>query len=585
MKHLQHNDKFTLFGFGYKSLSYVGKPYEERKMLRRIIVLSLLLILLCGMLITAASSNKNQSKSSEPLKITIVPYGPSQETIDAKKVSLLNNPSVKSYLKGTRVRVLSFELMDDNPRKTKDHAPPERFRAIIFCYDNNRALAAEGRFDSEKIKVTVLANQPEEFSDEEFKEAVDILTNDIYFGPLLRENSLKPYRPMPSISYAQQGNAVDRVVNVGLSSRDGSQSPEIVGVNMVHRKVERFGSGAPKTAIARPTACGLPNAGQSSTGRGASGQYLMTVSQGQTVVWSMTVIRPSASSGTRASAIELRDVDYMGKRVFGRAHVPTLNVEYVNGACGPYRDWQYQEGMLSATGTNIPNTNNSFRLCTSRPQTILDNATDTGNFLGVAVYTEGNETVLMSELEAGWYRYICEWHFYTDGSIQPVFGFGGVNNSCVCNDHNHHVYWRFDFDVSGASPNTVYGPGLRGWGSAFTTEIKLTRSIGADNTLHILNPATGDAYALIPGNKDGTAQSDPYARGDAWILRRDPNGGELDDGYNNTGGSGTAINMDQFVNGGSVQGTDVVVWYGAHFLHTVDDELSHKVGPQIIKVQ
>jgi hypothetical protein len=554
-------------------------------MLRRIVVLSLLLILLCGMLMTSASSTKSQAKSSEPLKVTVVPYGPTQETIDAKKTSLLNNPSVKTYLKGTRVRVLSFELMDDNPHKTKDHAPPERFRAIIFCYDNNRALAVEGRFDNEKIKVTVLANQPEEFSDEEFKDAVTILSNDSYFGPLLRDNSLKPYHPMPSISYAGQGNTVNRVVNVGLSSRDGSQPNEIVGVDMVLSRVERFTNNAPKTAVARPTACGLPNAGQSTTGRGVAGQYLMTISQGPTVIWSMTVIRPSASSGTRASAIELRDVDYMGKRVFGRAHVPVLNVEYVNGACGPYRDWQYQEGMLSADGTVIPGTGNAFKMCTTPPKTILDNGTDTGNFLGVAVYADSNEAFLMSEMEAGWYRYICEWHFFTDGSIQPVFGFGGVTNSCVCNDHNHHVYWRFDFDVAGASPNSVYGPGLRGWGYQFPTETKLTRSPTGDNSLHIINPSTGDTYALIPSNKDGSALNDTYARGDAWILRRDPNGGELDDGFNGTTGSGTPINLDQFVNGGSVQGTDIVVWYGAHFLHSVDDQLSHKVGPRIVKIQ
>jgi hypothetical protein len=554
-------------------------------MLRRTIGFVLLVVFLCGMLVMGTSSTPTQAKSQEPLKVTVVPYGPDQATIDAKKASLVIHPSVKTYLKGTRIRVLSLELMDDNPGKTRDHAPPELYRAIIFCYDNNRAVAVEGRFDNQKIKVTVLANQPEDFSDEEFQEAVSILGKDLHFGPLLRDNQVKPYRPMPSISYAQMGSSVDRVVNVGLSSKDGSQPPEIVGVNMVHSRVERFRSSAPRTAIAAPTACGLPGAGQSTTGRGVAGQYLMTITQGSTTIWSMTVLRPSASSGTRASAIELRDVDYRGKRVFGRAHAPVLNVEYVNGACGPFRDWQYQEGWLSATGTDIPGTNNAFRECTTQPATILDNGTDTGNFRGVAVYTNGDEVTLMSELEAGWYRYISEWHFFTDGSIQPIFGFGGVTNSCVCNDHNHHVYWRFDFDVSGSSPNAAYGPGLRGWGQQFTTEVKLTRNLLADNKLHIINPATGDTYALIPGIKDGTSTGDPYARGDSWILQRHPTGGELDDGYNSTGGSGTAINLDAFVNNQSVQGTDIVVWYGAHFLHSVDDQLSHKVGPRIVKVQ
>src|SRR5687767_2863441 len=273
----------------------------------------------------------------------------------------------------------------------------------------------------------------------------------------------------------------------------------------------------------------------------------------------MTVIRPSASSGTRASAVELRNVDYRGKRVFARAHVPVLNVLYVNNACGPYRDWQYQEGFFAATGTVIPNTNNSFMACTSAPQTILDNSTDTGTFRGVAVYTNGDETTIVSEMEAGWYRYISEWHFFADGTIQPRFGFGGVTNSCVCNDHNHHVYWRFDFDVAGASPNSVYGPGLRSWPYPIATEVKLFRSLINDNRLNVQNLATGDTYSISPGRNDGFALNDSYARGDAWVLVRDPNGGELDDGYNSTGGSGTAINLDPFTNGQSVQGKDIVV--------------------------
>ena len=33
-----------------------------------------------------------------------------------------------------------------------------------------------------------------------------------------------------------------------------------------------------------------------------------------------------------------------------RAHVPILNVKYTADACGPYRDWQYQEGMIQAQG-------------------------------------------------------------------------------------------------------------------------------------------------------------------------------------------------------------------------------------------
>jgi hypothetical protein len=555
-------------------------------MLRRGIVLSLMLILPCVMLMTGASSSESKGKAQEPLTVTVVPVGPDQATIDATKASLLNNDSVRATLKGTRNRILSFELLDTDVKAPGRAAVPDRYRAVIFSYDTNRAILAEAPFGSNKIGITVLAKQPDVFSPEEFDRAVEIISNDPYFGPLLKDNSLKPYRPMPAISYADQPQGtVERTVNVGLTSKDGSQGPEIVGVNMVRETIVRFKTGAPKASLASPSACGLPGSGQTPTGRGQAGQYEMTISQGPTVLWQMTIIRPSASSGTRASAVELRNVDYRGKRLLARAHAPVLNVLYVNNACGPYRDWQYQEGFLAATGTVIPGTNSSFMQCTSAPQTILDNSTDTGNFRGVAVYTNGDKTTVVSEMEAGWYRYISEWHFYANGTIQPRFGFGGVTSSCVCNDHNHHVYWRFDFDVAGASPNSVYGPGLRGWGSVFPTEIKLTRSLLGDNKLHVINPATGDTYAIVPGSKDGSALNDSYARGDAWILARDPSGGELDDGYNQTGGSGTAINLDPLVNGQSVQGKDIVVWYGAHFLHVVDDQLSHRVGPEIIPVQ
>lgn len=556
-------------------------------MLRRITLIIVLLIVAGGLLITAASSNEKKTKSQEPLTVTVTPSGLDQSVIDATKNRLMNTPNVKSNFKGTRQRILSFELLDTEVKAPGRPAPPDRYRAIIYSYENNRAMKVEGRFDNANVQVTLLTKQPEDFSPEEFDEALAILMRDAYFGTALRNNSLKPYRPMPSLSYADQPQgAVERTVNVGLSPRDGSQKNEIVGINMVSEKIVRFKNGAPKISLAAPTACGLPGAGQSTTGRGTAGQYDLTISQSGTPIWQMTIIRPSASSGTRASAVELRNVDYRGKRLLARAHVPVLNVLYVNNACGPYRDWQYQEGMFVANGTDVAP---GIRVCTDQPYTILDTQpggvgqSDTGNFKGVAIYTNGNETTIVSEMEAGWYRYICEWHFYTDGTIEPRFGFGGVTNSCICNDHNHHVYWRFDFDVAGATPNIVTGPALRSWPYPIQNEMKMTRSLTADNRLNIQNVATGDMYSLISDVKDGIA--DTYGNADAWVLVRDPNGGELDDGYNSTGGSGTAINLDPFINGQSVQGVDVVVWYGAHFLHTVDDALSHKVGPRLVPVQ
>ena len=82
-------------------------------------------------------------------------------------------------------------------------------------------------------------------------------------------------------------------------------------------------------------------------------------------MWRFLVIRPAASSGTNGSGIELRYVDYKGKRVLYRAHVPILNVKYTGDACGPYRDWQYQEGMIQAAGSDVAP---GFRLCPAPAQ-------------------------------------------------------------------------------------------------------------------------------------------------------------------------------------------------------------------------
>ena len=57
----------------------------------------------------------------------------------------------------------------------------------------------------------------------------------------------------------------------------------------------------------------------------------------------------------------------IGKRVLRRANVPILNVRYDGDACGPYRDWQYEEGMIQATGADVAP---GFRLCPTPATTI-----------------------------------------------------------------------------------------------------------------------------------------------------------------------------------------------------------------------
>lgn len=167
-----------------------------------------------------------------------------------------------------------------------------------------------------------------------------------------------------------------------------------------------------------------------------AGAARVTVKRDGETLWRLVVVRPAATSGDQASGVELRAVSYRGKRVLRRAHVPILNVRYDGNACGPYRDWQNEEGRFKAPRrarrTWLP----------AMPQpatTVVENGDDHGDFAGVAVCVDGDEVVLVSELEAGWYRYVSRWHLHANGTIRPWFGFGAVHHSCVCHTHHHHV--------------------------------------------------------------------------------------------------------------------------------------------------
>ena len=99
------------------------------------------------------------------------------------------------------------------------------------------------------------------------------------------------------------------------------------------------------------------------------------------------------------------------------------------------------------------------------------------------------------------------------------------------------------------------------------------------------NKSTGEAYDIIPGTTDGVATTMPdwpFPRGDVWFLRY--RGSEIDDGVMATGPPYEA-GLDAWLNGECLNGADVVVWYGAHFIHDIAHEepgqFGHIVGPEL----
>jgi Cu2+-containing amine oxidase len=191
---------------------------------------------------------------------------------------------------------------------------------------------------------------------------------------------------------------------------------------------------------------------------------------------------------------------------------------------------------------------------------------------------------LVSELEAGWYRYVSRWRLHANGTIRARFGLGGVSNSCVCTTHHHHVYWRLDFDIAGAADDVVLehnDPPLAGHDSNWHTlrhEIRRKRNADRQRRWRVKNRGSGEGYVITPGASDGEA--DAYGVGDFWALRH--RSGQIDDG---TVAEDTKAHIDSFVNGDAIVGTNVVVWYAAHFIHDVEHEDrnggAHVVGPTL----
>jgi len=548
-----------------------------------------------------APAQPDQPAPRPNLQLQIQPFGPDQAALDAVAATVLRLPSVRQQLRDTRHRLLSMVLLDGDAGVKSDQPPqpPDRFRATVYDYTHNRALYIDGRMGSpNRARLTESGAQPLP-SREEFGDAVAILARDPNLGPALREKRLTPYPPMPPLIQAVTpiGRA-ERTIAVGLWPTRGQQGHEIVGVNMVRQTVIRFENRAPATSMAGTSGCGLPNAGQS-TVSSAAGQVWVTVKLGTTTLWRFLAVRPAASSGTNGSGVELRYLDYKGKRLLYRAHVPILNVKYVD-TCGPYRDWQNEEGMLQATGSDVAP---GFRLCSAPAKTILDTGSDSGNFLGTAIYVDGMEVVLVCEMEAGWYRYVSEWRLHADGTVRPRFGFTAVTSSCVCKVHHHHAYWRLDFDLRTPGNNlvreyndpSILAPGVGGAGAAIVVpsnwhdklfEIQRPRSPSMHRKWRVVNTATGEAYDVIPGPDDGVATASPdwpFPRGDVWIVRWKP-GAELDDGSVAVGPPYEA-GIDGFVNGESIKNQDIVMWYGAHFTHDVASEPpgshGHVVGPTL----
>jgi hypothetical protein len=547
-----------------------------------------------------AASGASSLGQAPPLGVATEATGPSEEFVSRAIAVLAGHPDLVAALGGADHRVLAFnvtslgELAPQGLGKPAWGCTPDGFSATIYDYAEDRVLQVTGSLqalDSESpdhVDIEVLGHQPLPDGGE-FAAALDVVMHNRELRARIRSGAVAPFAPMPPIVTTEQPNGrVERAVTVGLRSTDvADPRHEVLAVRMFDGQVLHDLEGLVQagTRVCEPP----PGTDPFVPRGGKQGQCWVTVTSGNQTLWRFLAIRPGASSGTNGSGIELRYVDYRGKRVLYQAHVPILNVEYgADGraiGCGPtYRDWQNAETLFEANGAAVAP---GFVLCPTPARTIIDSGSDTGNFSGVAIYVEGQEVVLVSEMQAGWYRYISEWRLHANGTIRPRFGFAGTQNRCTCDLHTHHVYWRFDFDIRTPGNNVVeeYNNPAIVAGSNWHTktfEIRRPRDPGHHRKWRVSNSLSHEAYDILPGPHDGTPTA--YGVGDLWVLRYKP--GEIDDGQGFTTDPNLSMaHLSNFMTPPeSVLNTDVVVWYADHYVHDAGVEVGNWVGPTFVPV-
>ncbi len=254
--------------------------------------------------------------------------------------------------------------------------------------------------------------------------------------------------------------------------------------------------------------------------------------------------------------IVIRDAYFRGRKVLYKGSLPSLRVQY-NSQCGPYKD--------------PLNYNNAHAISGSKRVKVY--AVVSSGIAGVAV--ESFHTI-------GSYKLTVRWTFLADGRVLPRLFSAGLQ--CEI-DHRHHAYWRLDFDIEGAASDTVFEYNTTtpntGWGPGWHVkqyEISRVKNPATNRTWAIMDVGTMRGYFLVPGSNDGTG--DAFAPRDLWVMRY--RGAEDKHGQQ---GSAWSDDLTTYLNGESVEKTDVVLWYCAHLGHHAEPEHAdeyHSCGPTLI---
>ena len=265
-----------------------------------------------------------------------------------------------------------------------------------------------------------------------------------------------------------------------------------------------------------------------------------------------------------AAGLSIRNVRWQNEQVIYKASMPVIRVRYDGDACGPYQDRLDWGNLL-----DISNCGNQ-KVC---QHGFTDGSGRSWCEIGVLA-------------GIGAYRLYQVYYFSDDGYLRFKCWSRGLH----CNtDHDHHMYWRIDFDINDAGRDQIFvydnnRPNI-GWGPGwlkYASELNTLKNPGTARQWFIRDKFNGHGCWLMPG-PDGSA--DIFSSKDA--APRLYHGMSEDApwpfGAGSSSGAGGHLG---YLNSEDIQEKDVVFWYVAHLRHVAAEGENHWAwdGP-LLKVQ
>lgn len=254
------------------------------------------------------------------------------------------------------------------------------------------------------------------------------------------------------------------------------------------------------------------------------------------------------------AGLGLRNVYYNSEKVLYKANMPVIRVKYDGDACGPYADRLNWDNLLDIS-------NCGYKKVCQRS------------------YTSGGRQWLELGILAaiGKYRLYQVYYFSQDGYLVVRCWSKGFH----CNiTHQHHAYWRLDFDLKDASADQVFvfdnNRPNEGWGPGwhkYVQEVDTLRNPPTNRQWFVRDNPTGHGMWILPGPNDTTADGFSVLDLGGRLYR-------FGEDAPWTGGSTGELGYN---NGENIAEKDDVVWYVAHLHHVYPGDPNHwgYMGPTL----